>query len=398
MNRSVTWAGCGLCLAALHLFQSTSEAIGGPPEALPMVAPDAQGVDAEALAPIAPLVEEGIVAGKLPGAVVLIGYRGATIYHRAFGQRQVRPTAKPMQRSTLFDLASLTKPIATATSVMQLVERGVIDLDDRVSEHLPAFGVAGKEEVTVRQLLLHIGGLIPDNAMADYREGAAEAIANFLAVPLNYPPGSKFRYSDVGFQVLGELVREKTGENLATFSQRTIFEPLGMQETGFLPAARLRQRAATTQQREGRWMQGEVHDPRADAMGGVAGHAGLFSTAADLAVYAQMLLGDGTYRGVTILQPKTVRQMTAAYEVPRGTRGLGWDKQTGYSSNRGKTMSPAAFGHGGFTGTAMWIDPALQLFVIFLSNRVHPDGKGSVNALAGEIGTVAADAVRQAEE
>jgi CubicO group peptidase (beta-lactamase class C family) len=170
-----------------------------------------------------------------------------------------------------------------------------------------------------------------------------------------------------------------------------------MQETGFLPAERLRQRAATTQQREGRWMKGEVHDPRAYAMGGVAGHAGLFSTAADLAVYAQMLLGDGTYRGVTILQPATVRRMTVAADVPGGQRGLGWDKLSGYSSNRGETMSPAAFGHGGFTGTALWIDPELQLFVIFLSNRVHPDGQGSVNALAGQIGTVAADAVRDAE-
>jgi CubicO group peptidase (beta-lactamase class C family) len=171
-----------------------------------------------------------------------------------------------------------------------------------------------------------------------------------------------------------------------------------MDETGFLPREELRQRAAPTEQREGRWMRGEVHDPRAYHLGGIAGHAGLFSTCEDLARYAQMLLGDGQYGGVRVLQPETVRLMTAPVPVSSGLRGLGWDIRTGYSSNRGDLFTPRAFGHGGFTGTTFWVDPGQDLFVVFLGNRLHPDGKGSVNTLAGRIGTIAAAAILPVEE
>lgn len=364
-----------------------------PPVRLPRSAPAAAGLADAPFAAIDRLVEQGIADRKMPGAVVLVGYRGQVVWHRAYGHRQLRPEPLPMLEDTVFDLASLTKPIATATSVMRLIEAGELALRDRVADHLPPFASQGKGEVTVEELLLHIGGLIPDNAMADYEQGAEQSIENFLSLGLNYEPGTRFRYSDVGFQVLGELIRAKTGKDVAQYAAETIFQPLGMRETAYLPAEPLRRRSAATQEREGRWMVGEVHDPRAYAMGGVAGHAGLFGTAADLAVYAQMLLGGGQFGGVAILSPESVRTMTAGYRVPGGVRGLGWDKSSGYSSNRGKTMTAAAFGHGGFTGTAIWIDPGLDLFVIFLSNRVHPDGKGSVNPLAGEIGTLAADAV-----
>lgn len=362
--------------------------------AVPLATPEQQGLATESLEAIAPLVDQAIADSKMPGAVVMVGYQGAVVYQQAFGHRQLLPEPQPMLLDTVFDLASLTKPIATGTAVMKLIERGQIGLDDPVAQHLPEFGVQDKQQVTVRQLLIHVGGLIPDNAMRDYQGDIETTRHNFLSLSLNYPPGERFRYSDVGFQVLGELVAAKTGQSLAQFTANELFRPLGMNETGYLPDEPLRRRAAVTQQRNDQWMRGEVHDPRAYAMGGVAGHAGLFSTAADLAIYAQMMLQGGSWNDTQVLTPETIALMTAAYPVPGDAiRGLSWDKQSGYSSNRGKSMTDAAFGHGGFTGTAIWIDPGLDLFVIFLSNRVHPDGKGAVNQLAGAIGTIAADAV-----
>jgi uncharacterized protein YbbC (DUF1343 family) len=266
-----------------------------------------------------------------------------------------------------------------------------------VADYEPEFGQNGKENITVFQLLIHQGGLIPDNSLADYRRGPDQAWARIYALKPRTPPGSRFVYSDVGYLVLGELVRRVSGQNVHEFSRDHIFQPLGMNETGFLPSEPLRKRAAPTEKRNGRWMQGEVHDPRAHLLGGVAGHAGLFSTANDLAVYAQMMLGGGRFGDQRVLHERTVAIMTRGYRVSRGFRGLGWDSKSGYSSNRGESFSVRAFGHGGFTGTVMWMDPELELFVIFLSNRLHPDGKGSVNSLAGRIGTMAADAVRDYE-
>lgn len=363
------------------------------PAKLPIATADSMRLDPALLDTIDALVEQGIEEAKLPGAVVMVGHAGSVVFHRAYGQRQSTPEPLPMKPETVFDMASLTKPVATATSLMILRDRGVICLHDKVSQHLPEFAENGKQDVTIEQLLLHVGGLIPDNSMSEYREGRDKAVENLMNIDLNYEPGSRFRYSDVGFQILGELVHRKTGKSLHEFSREAIFQPLGMTETGYLPPEALRERAATTEQREGRWMRGEVHDPRAYAMDGIAGHAGLFSTATDLAIYAQMMINWGQYGGVSILNPDTVRAMTAGYTVPTGQRGLGWDKHSGYSSNRGEGMTASAFGHGGFTGTAMWIDPDLELFVIFLSNRVHPHGKGSVNPLAGAIGSIAAKAV-----
>jgi len=365
---------------------------------LPHVSPESTGMPQGSLEAIDELVAAGIRDGKMPGAVVMVGHRGRVVFHRAYGHRQTLPEPIAMQPDSVFDLASLTKPIATATSIMRLIETGVIGLDDKVADHISEFAAGGKQDVTVRQLLLHVGGLIADNAMSDYQDGPQRSRSNFLAVGLKDPPGTRFRYSDVGFQVLGELIAAKTGKNVGDYAAETIFRPLGMLETAYLPDARLRDRAATTQQRQGRPMIGEVHDPRAYAMGGVAGHAGLFSTADDLAIYAQAILGGGAFGDARILQSETVAMMTAGYEVPGAIRGLGWDKRSGYSSNRGDSMTDAAVGHGGFTGTVLWIDPGLDLFVIFLSNRVHPDGTGSVNALAGRIGTVASDAARLADD
>ena len=374
-----------------------SVSLAEPPSKLPVVAAEAAGMIPERLAAIDRIVEEGLERKRMPGAVVVVGHRGKIVHRKAYGFREIEPRRLPMTVDTVFDLASLTKPIATATSVMTLIEKGQIKLHEPVASYLPLFGRNGKEQITVYHLLTHQGGLIPDNSIRDYEAGPAKAWEYIYALKPVASPGERFIYSDVGFIVLGKLVEEVTGKTLHAYSQGTIFEPLGMSETGYLPREELRRRAATTQERDGHPMRGEVHDPRAFLLEGVAGHAGLFSTAADLAVYAQMMVQRGEYENVKILQPQTALMMTRAYKVPGGLRGLGWDKKSSYSSNRGDLLSDAAFGHGGFTGTAIWIDPAQELFVIFLSNRVHPDGRGSVNALAGRIATVAAAAVRPAD-
>ncbi len=364
-------------------------------EGLPLAAPDAVGLDAACLSQIDGVVAAGIDAGEMPGCVVCIGRQGKIAYLKAYGYQQIEPEKSEMTIDTVFDMASITKPVATATSTMLLVHRGSLKLNDRVAEHLPEFAQNGKDQVTIEDLLLHQSGLTPDNALSDYEDGPAKAFENVYALSLRAEPKTKFMYSDVGFIVLAELIRKKTGQDVHEFSQENIFRPLGMSETGYLPRQELRERSAATEQREGRWMRGEVHDPRAYCLGGVAGHAGLFSTAQDLAVFAQMLLNGGEYNGKRILDTGTLDVMTAGYEVSSGIRGLGWDKQTGYSSNKGDGFSERAFGHGGFTGTTFWVDPELDLFVIFLSNRLHPDGKGTVNKLAGRIGTITAEAVKR---
>jgi CubicO group peptidase (beta-lactamase class C family) len=362
------------------------------PPALPLVRPEAVGMNAARLRHIDEIVQEGLDRDRMPGCVVLVGTRGSIAWLKAYGSRQTQPEVVPMTTDTVFDLASLTKPVATATSVMSLIEQQKIALDDPVVKYIPEFAPNGKHVITIRHLLTHQSGLLPDNSLRDYQDGPKLAFERIHDLKLRAEPGTRFIYSDVGFLVLGELVERISGRTLNEYAEATIYRPLGMTETGYLPAESLQERSAVTQQREGRWMRGEVHDPRAWELGGVAGHAGLFSTAQDLARYAQMLLNGGELGDTRILQETTVTLMRTPVRVSGGLRALGWDVRTGYSSNRGDLFSKQAFGHGGFTGTALWIDPELNLFVVFLSNRVHPDGKGSVNSLAGRIGTIAAAA------
>ncbi|HUT88496.1 MAG TPA: exo-beta-N-acetylmuramidase NamZ domain-containing protein [Thermoguttaceae bacterium] len=378
---------------AFCLLQAAAHAAMLPAK-LPAAAPEDVGMDSARLVEIDQVAAEGIAAGEMPGCVVMIGRRGKVVFFKAYGDRQVEPEPIAMTTDTVFDMASLTKPVATATSIMILIQEGKLRLEDRVAEHVPEFAAAGKDRITVLELLTHQGGLIPDNALADYEDGPEKAWERIFALKPRTAPGVKFIYTDVGYLVLGKLVERITGKSVHEFARKHIYQPLSMTETGYLPPEPLRRRAAPTEKRDDQWMQGEVHDPRAYLLGGVAGHAGLFSTAEDLAKYAQMMLGRGEYGGARVLSPATVAMMTTPYPVSSGRRGLGWDMRTGYSSNRGRSFSDRAFGHGGFTGTAMWIDPELELFVIFLSNRLHPDGKGSVNPLAGRIGTIAADAIR----
>lgn len=357
---------------------------------LPEVPPASIGMDAERLAHINEVVEEGLQRGRMPGCVVLVGRSDGIAHFKSYGFRQLLPKKVAMTNDTLFDLASLTKPIATATSIMTLIEKGKLNLDDRVAKYIPEFSAEGKGQVTIRQLLTHQSGLIADNSLRDYAQGPEEAYRRINALKLTAAESPKFTYSDVGFIVLGKVVEEVSGSSLHKYSQQTLFKPLGMSDTGYLPRRELKQRAAVTEKRDGRWMQGEVHDPRAFALGGVAGHAGLFSTAEDLAKFAAAMLvvGDNA-----VLKSETMTLMTADTKTSGGIRGLGWDKKSVYSSNRGDLFTSKAFGHGGFTGTAIWIDPGQDLFVIFLSNRVHPNGKGSVNTLIGRVGTIAAAAI-----
>jgi len=355
-------------------------------------------------------IEAAIVDGKLPGCVVVVGRRDEVLFRRAYGSRSIEPERAPMTEDTLFDLASLTKPVATATSIMILVERGRVALDAPASKYVPE--LAALPPFTVRQLLLHESGLLADTPVDDYAHGGQEAMRRIATRRMAARPGERFIYSDVGFIVLGEVVRRVTGDDLATFAAREIFAPLGMKETGFLPPPDLKKRAAPTEQREGAWMVGDVHDPRAWALGGVAGHAGLFSTADDLARFARAMLGRGELDGRRIFSRRTADLFFARQPGPclgpsspsaracgtgsLGGRTLGWDADSAYAKNKPHdgpwTFSEHAFGHGGFTGTGLWIDPDKDLFVLFLSNRVHPDGKGQVNPLIAEVGALAIQA------
>jgi CubicO group peptidase (beta-lactamase class C family) len=372
-------------------------------EPLPQVAPADADIDPTKLAAIDAAIANALDEKKMPGCVVCIGRRGKIALLNAYGQRSLELTMEAMTIDTVFDLASLTKPIATATSAMILLEQGKLKLTEPVASYLPEFAVNGKEAVTIEQLCIHTSGLIPDNAIADYAGGPEKAIERVFALSLKTPAGERFAYSDMNFVVLAELIKKVSGQNVHEFSQQHIFQPLGMKETTYLPGEELRKRTAPTEKRDDVWMRGEVHDPRAYKLGGIAGHAGLFSTAEDLAIYASAMLGRGEYGGVRIMKEETWQEMTRPRKVPGrnndgkaydGLRGLGWDVRTGYSSNRGEGMSDSAFGHGGFTGTGIWIDPANDLFVIFLSNRVHPNGKGNVNPLIGRIGTIAVEALK----
>ncbi len=333
-------------------------------------------------------VDRAIKRGACPGAVVLAGRWNRVLYFQAFGNRAVAPRTEAMTKDTIFDLASVTKPVATAASVMILVERGKVRLGDPVCRYLPEFTGKGKEKITVEDLLIHHGGLTPDNSLRDYRDGPEKAWERICALPLLYPSGKKFKYSDVGFIVLGKLVERVSGKRLDRFAAENIFRPLGMKHTRFLPPASWRKKIAPTQRVGGKILRGVVHDPRARLLGGVAGHAGLFSTAGDLGRFCRMMLAGGALDGVRILKKETVRAMTTL--PPDGHthgRGLGWDLTSAYSSPRGHWLTKGvSFGHSGFTGTSLWMDPASGGWVVFLSNRVHPDGKGNVIALRRKVG------------
>jgi CubicO group peptidase (beta-lactamase class C family) len=345
------------------------------------------------LQPIAEIVSTEIAARKVPGAVVLVGQDGHIAYSHALGMRALRPQEQPMTVDTIFDLASLTKVIATGTAVMQLAEKGKLRLDDPVAKYWPEFGANGKARISVRQLLTHYSGLRPDLDLNTNWFGYNAALSRILRERPIRPPGTAYVYSDINFEILGELVRRVSGMPLDKYCAEKIFKPLGMKDTGFRPQTAQRERIAPTEYRNGKMLRGEVHDPTAYRMGGVAGHAGLFSSGGDLAVFAQMLLDGGRAGDVEILSSRSVAQMTTPQSPPNQAkwRGLAWDI---VSPSDVEAFPAGSYGHTGFTGTSLWIDPISRTYVIVLTNRVHPNGSGDVRALRTKIATVVESALR----
>jgi uncharacterized protein YbbC (DUF1343 family)/CubicO group peptidase (beta-lactamase class C family) len=337
-----------------------------------------------AFANIDAIMQQAVDRGTIPGGVVLIGHNGSVVYRKAFGSRSLEPTRESMTADTIFDLASLTKCIATTTAVMQLFEDGRIRLNDPVVTYIPEFKQNGKEQITVRELLTHYSGLPPDLDLKQPWQGRATAFDMAMKVKPAYPPGSRFLYSDINFEVLGFLVEKVTGMSLNDYAATRIFVPLGMSQTAFLPPGSWIPRIAPTQYDEqGKMLRGVVHDPTARRMGGVAGQAGLFSTADDLAKFAQELLtGDRILDRLAIEKMSTPQQPENAASL----RGLGWDVDSPFSSNRGELLPVGSFGHTGFTGTSLWIDPVTNTYIIILTNAVHPRG-GSATPLRSRVAT-----------
>ena len=336
-----------------------------------------------------PIMEKAVAEGNIPGGVLLIGHNGRVVYRRAFGNRSLEPVREPMTIDTIFDLASLSKCIATTTSIMKLVQEGRVRLNDPVAGYLPQFAQNGKQDITVRELLTHYSGLAPDLDLQAPWTGRDTAFAMAMAQKPVNPPGSKFVYSDINFEVLGFLVEKVSGESLADFTSKNIFAALGMRHTRFLPPDEWRRRIAPTEYDEHHEMlRGKVHDPTARRMGGVAGHAGLFSTADDLSIFAQGLLS-----GFTVLNRDTIEKMSSP-QTPANApsvRGFGWDIDSPFASNRGELLPVGSFGHTGFTGTSLWIDPVTDTYIILLTNAVHPNVGKSVVSLRSRIATAVVD-------
>jgi uncharacterized protein YbbC (DUF1343 family)/CubicO group peptidase (beta-lactamase class C family) len=375
--------------------------------------PQAPGFDLTRLSRLDTVIADAIAEKKLPGVVVVVGRGDTVVLRKAYGSRALQPAREPMTLDTIFDLASLTKVVATTPSVMMLVEEGKIRLTDPVAAFIPEFAKYGKDRVTVRDLLTHMSGLRPDVDVSFDWRGYDEAIRLATEEALTAPPGRRFVYSDINFFLLGEIVRRVSKQPFEEFVREHVFLPLGMKETMFNPPASLVPRIAPTEActpfgypcqpavstveraSDMQMLRGVVHDPTARRMGGVAGHAGIFSTAADLTLYCRMLLGGGAIGSARILAPLTVGRMTSP-ATPAGeanVRGFGYDVDSSYAANRGEFFPLGSFGHTGFTGTSIWIDPATRVFVIFLSNRLHPDGSGDVTPLRARVATIVASSL-----
>jgi uncharacterized protein YbbC (DUF1343 family) len=353
------------------------------------------------LAVLDPIINDAIAERQIPGAVLIVGHDGQVVYRKAYGSRAIEPRREAMTLDTVFDCASLTKVIATTTAIMQLWEQGKFRMSDPVAKYLPEFGQNGKQDITIRQLLVHYSGLGPDLDLTKAWEGKETAYRMAFEAPPERPPGAAFVYSDINFVVLGALVERLSGEPLDEYAAKHIFAPLGMKETRFVPPhswdpGALTRVAPTEEDENHHLLRGVVHDPSARRMGGVAGNAGVFSTADDLALFAQALLDGG--RGV--LTPPTIAKMTAPQQPVNGTavRGFGWDIDSPLSSNRGELLPVGGYGHTGFTGTSLWIDPATKTYIVLLTNAVHmnvvpPKEKGSAVSLRTKVATAVAAAL-----
>jgi CubicO group peptidase (beta-lactamase class C family) len=399
MRKLVGWA-----VLMLMLFAGTGRAAAA---SLPSAKPEEAGMSSRQLAVLDDIVGAAVARKDFPGAVLLVARKGKVVYRRAFGNSQIVPESRPMTADMIFDLASVTKPVATATSIMLLVERGDIRLWDRVRLYVPEFltwygekGIAG-DEARLYNLLTHTSGLPP---YTDAKEAAkklgdpcatADLVKLIAGIPKELPVGKEFVYSCLNYITLAHIVHKVSGKAIDEFAAENIFKPLGMTRTFYRPPANLIDQCVPTEVIDGRPLRGIVHDPLARLQGGVSGNAGLFSTADDLAVFAQMLLRGGEWNGVRILSPLTVERMTEIYpKVGQSGRGLGWDIDTDYATVRGDLFGSRSYGHSGYTGTSIWIDPETVTSVIFLTNRVHPDDKGDIIALRSKVANVVAAAIR----
>lgn len=380
-----------------------------------------QQTDRQILERIDSLVEADISERRVPGAVVLVGRGDKIIFKKAYGKKSVVPESEVMTMDTVFDVASLTKVVATSASVMVLIEEGKLRLSDNIGKFIPEIEDASAKRATIQQLLNHVSGYQPDFDLGEKWNGKDGMLSALYKERLRHAPGTRFVYSDIGFIVLGEIVHRISGIPLDEFFDKNVGSKLGMKDSKFeridadgnrIAKVPNLSRIAPTENIRGqlsylgskfdgadedgsRILRGAVHDPTAFRMNGVAGHAGLFSTADDLARFCRMMIGGGTLDGKRIISPSTVNRMTAPSVVTEdgATRGLGWDISSTFSSNRGDLFPIGSFGHTGFTGTSIWIDPVSETFVVFLSNRVHPDGKGDVGPLRSRISSIVSTAV-----
>jgi CubicO group peptidase (beta-lactamase class C family) len=376
------------------------------PKIEPQATPESVGMSSSRLARADRIIKEAIDRRDFPGAVLLVVRKGKTVWRKAFGQSQWVPEPVPMEVGKIFDMASITKPVATATSVMILVEQGKLRLWDKVLDFVPGFvpytdeeGKPG-EDARLWHLLTHTSGLPPYTDAEDLRDKygypiTLESMVDHIAhLEKSNPAGQEFHYSCLGFITLSYIVKKVTNQTLAEFARLNIFEPLGMDRTFFTPADEFLPLCVPTQVYNGVPLTGVVHDPLARLLGGISGNAGLFSTADDLAVFARMMLGKGSFGGKRILSPLAVERMTEIFRVADyAGRGLGWDLESDYATNQGDLFGPNAFGHTGYTGTSLVIDPDTETAVIFLTNRVHPDDKGEIVAMRSRVANVVAGAI-----
>ncbi|MCJ7589255.1 MAG: beta-lactamase family protein [Candidatus Aminicenantes bacterium] len=390
-------------LTAILLIPAAAAAFS---QSLPTGKPEEVGMSSARLDRVHEIIRAAVANKEFPGAVLLVARKGKVVLREAYGLSRLIPEEKPMTPDLIFDLASVSKPVATATSIMILVEQGRIRLWDRVNLYVPEFtayireGGIPDEDARLWHLLTHTSGLPPytDAAEAEKLYGKpcpTETLVKHIAqLRKTDPPGKTFTYSCLGYITLAHILNKVTGQTLAEFAAENIFGPLKMEHTFYNPPVKYRDLCVPTQVVEGSVLQGVVHDPLARLQGGISGNAGLFSTADDLAVFGQMMLEGGEYRGVRILSPLAVERMTEIFpKVSLSGRGLGWDLDSDYATNGGDLFGPLSYGHSGYTGTSLWIDPETGTTVVFLTNRVHPDDKGDVLALRSKVANVVAASI-----
>ncbi len=388
------------------IFVVAAEAAAGSGRGLPAAKPGDTGMSAERLALLDTLMSEALERKEFPGAVLLVAHKGRTVWRKAYGLSQWVPDERPMSADMIFDMASVTKPVATATSVMILAERGRLRLLDKVKDYVPEFapyllegGIPG-EDARLWNLLTHTSGLPPytDPKEIERLYGdpcPTEVLVKHIAgLRKESRPGAVFTYSCLNYITLARIVKLVSGKDLAEFADENIFKPLGMTRTFFVPPAACLDLCVPTQVFDGKPLRGVVHDPLARIQGGISGNAGLFATADDLAVFAQMMLDGGAFGKVRVLSPLTVERMIEVFPKAREAgRGLGWDLDSDYASVRGDLFGLDSFGHSGYTGTSVWIDPETRTTVIFLTNRVHPEDAGSIIAMRSKVANVVASSI-----